>query len=509
MTQDKSSHNPLHAEIAKGSIFIFVGQFLGSLARLGTNVALTRLLGKGDYGLFSLGMTVFRLGNEFSLFGFQYGAQHFIPKYRASGRESLGKGFVWFSFCCTILLSVVVGAGLFVFARFISTSLFEKEALTGVLRGLAVVLPLHVPMMLCAFLGIAFLKAHVNVTITDIVQPAVFLALVAGLWVMHSSRGISGVVFAFGLSVLLTLFAAAALMRRMLRFGATGQPAVFSRRQWGTYSGTVVLAGFFNMFLFQTDKLILGYFGTIEEIGTYNAAWKIYSFLGMSTVVFNTMFSPVISQVCASGRLHELDSLTKLVGKWIFAVNAPLIMVIVFYPKSLMTVFGREFTSGYSVLMIFGVSWIAVSMLASTSGILRMTGKQNVEFVLSVAMLLFSIVCGIILTRRYGMIGAAVSSTLCFVIIHAAKAALSYLYFRVNPLGRGTLLSFVLAIVSVGVSYGICAAASRFITSELARAATQTGTFLAVYAVLMLKFCLSKEDMIFVEVIRRKFARNA
>ena len=123
--------------------------------------------------------------------------------------------------------------------------------------------------------------------------------------------------------------------------------------------------------------------------------------------------------------------------------------------------------AGCPVLIIFGLSWIVVSMLASTSGILRMTGKQNVEFLLSAVMLIFSIISGIILIKRYGMIGAAISSTVCFTVLHVAKAVLSYRHYGINPLGSGTVLSFIFALLGVGLSFAVSSLTSNFDVSRI------------------------------------------
>lgn len=505
--RDSAAPHPHHRALAKGSLFLMMGQAAGSLLRFCTNLLLTRVLTVGEYGLFSLGLTVFRLITEFALCGFQYGAQHFVPKYRASGDRGLVKGFVVFSFACTLCLSLFFGLLLYGFAGLMAQRVFGKESLEFSFRVLGLLLPLHVAMMLCAYYGIAFLKVHIHVVISDIIQPVLFCAFVAILWVL-SRQGLAFVLGAYSASITLTLVAAGLLIRGVYGPAAGTSPAIYQRRQWGLYSGTVVFAGFFSMFLFQTDKIILGYYGSLEEIGIYNAAWKLYSFLGMSTVVFTTTFFPIISQVHAEGDLPQLNALTKLVGKWIFSANAFLIVIIVFYAKGLMRLFGKEFTGGSSILVIFGLSWILVSMLASTSGILRMTGRQHAEFVVTMAMLAFSVASGLILIPRYGMIGAAISSTASFILIHIAKAVLSYRYFGINPFGREMWLAFVFAFAAIGAGYAARTSLEHWgIGIGTAAAVIQFVVFAACYAALMLRFCLTEDDKVFIHIIRAKLRK--
>ena len=503
MIEGKNDNEALHNEIAKGSMLVFVGQVVGSFTRFFTNLVLTRILSVANYGLFSLGLTVFHLANELSLSGFQYGAQNFVPKYRVSGEKSLIKGFILFAFVCTTILSLILGAGLFVFSGLIAEQIFHKEGLENVLKVLAVAIPLYVPMMLCAFFGVAFLKIRIMVKVRDIIQPLLFL-IFAVVLLVSDKRSLFCVLLVYSLSVLLTLGIALVLIRQVFGVNMKGRPARFKKKHWGLYSGTVMFAGFFSMFLFQTDKMILGSLGSLEEIGVYNAAWKLYSFLGLSTIVFNTTFFPIISQVYASGNLMELNNLTKMVGKWIFSVNTFFIMIVVVYARDLMRLFGQEFVGGYPVLIIFGLSWIVVSMLTSTSGILRMTGKQNVEFLLSAVMLIFSIISGIILIKRYGMIGAAISSTVCFTVLHVAKAVLSYRYYGINPLGKGTVLSFIFALLGVGLSFAVSSLASNFDVSRITMTVLQVCTFAVAYSVLMLRFCMTEKDKVFVQIIKNK-----
>jgi O-antigen/teichoic acid export membrane protein len=146
MEIDPSGQDVKH--IAGGASLSLVGKVAGRGLSFITDVILARTLGASQFGLFSIGWTVFRILQMVIPLGFPQGVIRFVPEYKKQDKPELIKG----------LLSVRYDFG---FYRYylgnhslpdcprLSLSVFQKPELTIVFRLFSLFLPF------CAILPIS------------------------------------------------------------------------------------------------------------------------------------------------------------------------------------------------------------------------------------------------------------------------------------------------------------------------------------------------------------------
>ena len=104
---------------------------------------------------------------------------------------------------------------------------------------------------------------------------------------------------------------------------------------------------FLSRFFYQNRNmigiLILGGFYPAAQIGIYGIALRAIPFILIPLFAFNMVFSPIISDLFTQGKLEELARVYKTGSKWVISATLPMFILITFFSKEIVTIFGSGF----------------------------------------------------------------------------------------------------------------------------------------------------------------------
>jgi O-antigen/teichoic acid export membrane protein len=170
------------------------------------------------------------------------------------------------------------------------------------------------------------------------------------------------------------------------------------------------LAVMFNQWLLNVTILFLGLHVASSEIGTFQAAEQVSMLSALVLIAFSKVFSPMITDLYEKRDLGRLNELFRVSTKWGLYVCLPLLIVVIFYPSSILRlVYGVGYGTGASVLLIIMMSQIVNTATGSVSSMLSMTGHQKIFLLNAMAAFIACVVLNLVLTPLFGSIGAAVS----------------------------------------------------------------------------------------------------
>ena len=92
-------------KLVKGAGVLFIAMFLGKVFAFLYKILLARYLGPAEYGILSLGLTVFGVLTVMSLFGPSSALKRFVAIYKSKENHAKVKGVIW----SVIQLSLFVG----------------------------------------------------------------------------------------------------------------------------------------------------------------------------------------------------------------------------------------------------------------------------------------------------------------------------------------------------------------------------------------------------------------
>lgn len=180
----------------------------------------------------------------------------------------------------------------------------------------------------------------------------------------------------------------------------------------------MMISGFFIMLLSWTDILIMGKYETEENIGIYNAAFKI----GTLTLFFinasGVLILSDISKYYAQKKLLLLKKIINRTTRITIILTLPLVVFIFFFGKEILTFFGKDFYKGYIALLIITSGALFNAMTGNVDQILNMTGSEKtVRNILFFCFLINLFLC-LIFIPIYGFEGAATSNFIVSVFVN-------------------------------------------------------------------------------------------
>jgi len=170
------------------------------------------------------------------------------------------------------------------------------------------------------------------------------------------------------------------------------------------------------------DILMLGFFRTVNEVGYYNAAFKIFMlFIGIQSLV-NYVIFPFISRNSNNNIIIEefINGAMYLMNR----VSVVVCFVLVFLANDVIKLFyGSDYSASVVLLQLLGISSFFVFNETITAPYLLASNKSKKHLIAVTAGAIINIILNIILIPGYGAIGA------CIATISSEIFVFSLLYY--------------------------------------------------------------------------------
>ena len=319
-----------------------------------------------------------------------------------------------------------------------------------------------------------------------------------------------GVIGAYLVSVFSGLFLAFYYLRKI--FPQITDKKIIPVSEAGTllsFSWPLLLVQFFSLVMLWIDTLMLGFFRTPHEVGVFNAAQRTALLGSLIINSFNAIFAPIIADLYNRKKFKELSNNFKIVTKWIFTLGLPVFLVLVFFAKSILNVFGADYAEGASSLIILSIGWIFYTAAGSVGKIIVMTGRQKLHFVNMGSILILDIILNSILIPKYGIIGAAFSTSLSITVLALVELIQVYLILRIHPYRKDFLKPIFAGIVSLlGLFVLNKYTGYKFLNSGLIPLIGVSIGFCCLYALVCYMLRLEEEDKVILRKIKEKIFRG-
>ena len=436
-------------EVAKGGGIAFIGSIFGKVAGFGLQVLLGRVLGSGAYGLYALGTSVTGIAQSFASLGLNLGVVRYGAMYYGERDDTRVKGTILSALGISLVSSVLVAILLFAFSSVVAQKFFQEPSLTWVLRVFALALPFYVLMGITTAFAQSFRRIDYQQGLT-IFNSLVYLGLVSLLFLLGFR--LAGAVYGFLVSGVLSAGLGFYFLWKLFPEVVSNLKPTYNVTHLIRFFLPVFLSGFSYLFLNYTDRIMLGYFGKASNVGIYNAAATIASQMTIFLGAFVSIFSPTVSDLHNRGNHKELTSLFAITTKWVFLLTLPLFIILVIFSKSIMLIFGREFVSGWIVLVILALAQLVNAGTGPVGMLLQMVGKQDIDFINGIVLALLNIGLDVWLIPIYGMVGAAIATSLALILIHIARLTEVAVIFKMIPYDARYIKPIIAAITSALVA---------------------------------------------------------
>lgn len=430
--------------------------FIGTVARLIKSVSfivLTRLFGAEIFGLYMLGWTTVDLVSKVGQFSLDKGLVNFIPRLREDGETEAIHRTIAQALGVGLLLSAGIGAVLYAGAAQLADGLLDKPRLTGMLRLLAVGLPLIALTQIILGVTRAHKVMKYDAMVRGAVEPLVLFGAACvlfyagwrtyGIAAAHLAALASGLLYAIYVFTRFYSWRACLVHLRALR--AVSPLTRFSLPVMG-YE-------LVYMCMIRLDVLMVGYFLPAAQVGIYVIAVEIALVTKKVRQWFDPVFSPIVAELNHRNDLQRLELNLRLVTRWVLTIGLAFLCVVSLVGNELLGLFGPEFVAGFMAMVVLAMSQVVYAAMGSGDTVLIMSGRPWLNLVNTVAVVVVNFVLNLWLIPALGILGAALGTLAAFGLLTLVRLTEVYHLFRILPLSWRILKPCAAAVPAFTCAY--------------------------------------------------------
>ena len=415
--------------IASGARIDLVGRIFNALIRYLYVILLARLLGADGMGVFFLAVVIVEFASMFSRLGLETGVLKFIPMFRERAQR---KGVLIRSLQFTLMAGIAATVILWLGADFLAHQVFHKPDLSLVMKIVSLGIPFSGAMWIFVSGTQAFHTMKYRSLIEFFVNPTLNVLLFLGFF--FAGKKLAAPALAYVISFSCAAFVGFLALKRLL-------PEITDKkirsktdtRELLRFSLPLVMINILSMVMMWTDTVMVGYFRTSAEVGIYSAAAKTAFFVSFVIMAFTSIFAPRISELYSQRRIAELEKLFKIVTRWVFSLSLPVFLIMVLIGKDILSLFGKNFSSGFFALSVLSVGHLINASVGSVRYMLTMAEKEKLVLWDTVALSLLNVLLNFVFIPRFGINGAAAATAISLSLINWLMLAQVYGRLKIHP----------------------------------------------------------------------------
>jgi len=176
------------------------------------------------------------------------------------------------------------------------------------------------------------------------------------------------------------------------------------------------------VFLGWLDSFILGIYVEDDAIGIYGVALKLAMICSFSMEAINSGLAPKVANLYRQGKMQEFKKLIHFVTLLNFLITVTIVIGIIITNKWLLGLFGEEFKTGTTVLLILCSVHLINSAMGSAAIIMQMTGYQKQYKNIALMALGINLGLNFLLIPPYGITGAAIATAVSLSIWNVSNS---------------------------------------------------------------------------------------
>lgn len=400
---------------ARGSFFLFSGNFVSTLILAIGSILIVRLLGQDNYGLYSLSLTAPSLFINSLDFGVNSAMTRFSAKYRSEGKNDLAASILKTGFILKLIIGVTVFCMSFVFSDFIAVYFTNRLELSPFIKftSLLIIFQTIFNTLGSSFMGLdkmegTALTSFIQATVKTALSP---LLILLGLGIFGALTGhVLGYIVASVLGGLI-------FIRFYRKLGNSSKDSFASdSKVILNYSIPLYASSLFGLIISPFQLIILAHFCSNAEIGNYTVAMLLLSMLTILTLSpFDVLF-PAFSKVSSGS--EELKRVFKRSIKYTSFIVVPSAFIIAILSKQIVQIlYGQDFPLAPLFLQLgllahFFACFGSIVLGNLLSGI----GETKIIFKANTINFFVFLPLALILTFLYGVPGLIISGIISYLV---------------------------------------------------------------------------------------------
>lgn len=460
----------------RGGSLLLVGLAVELGVSFGVKLLLARYLGRVDFGIVSIGMTLMTITATVVLAGLHTGVGRYLPRAETPRERN---GIIVSALQIILPLSIAASVGVAVVATPLAEALLDDRALSWVILVFALGIPFNAVVRFANGTIQGTQKVLPRIYLQNIGLPVTRLGLLALAVVL--GLGLSGVVAAtVGAYIVISVYGLWFIIRSLSEPRTAGYNA--THRELLSFSFPLLVTSAMLLVFSEIDTLMLGYFDLPGSVGDYRVVYPLAMLLLVVLRSFRFLFMPHVSELDASDETEAMTDAYAAVTKWVFVATIPVFVILISFPERIIALlFGAEYTGGTVALVVLCLGFVTHTVVGPNGTTLTSMGRTRTIMYDNIVVATLNTVLNLVLIPRYSILGAAIATAVAYAVINLLYSVQLYRALGIVPFPRDASRLYLFCLVGTGVLLW-----AQFFTPTLLRTVLSVG-FLAVFPYAVIK----------------------
>jgi len=432
-------------KIISGTGGYFFANVANSVFGLAFIVLAVRILGLGDYGLLTIGITIFELAGNFGMFGLGLSSLKVLSGVLNEKNEEI----IGAMFLINISIAVVLVAVLFFGSNWIAQLFFGKPLLAIVIKVIGVSLLFSLPLNLV----MSILKAQKKVRLFFNVSLAKnIFKLLSLIFIFVFSDKLLGVSLTILSSSIISLGLGVYFMIKEKIYPKFKNVKKRTIEQISLGSQFLIIGlGYF--LASQIDRLMLGSMKVAEEVGVFAIAASLAMTLGLVHTGMISIFMPMVSEMHKKDNLDSIGNMYYFSNMLVVFVNSLILIGFVILGNTVMkflfNVDNPEIL--YIIFLMLSARYFIGTLTGPTGALLNMTGRQKIEVANTLISIVLNVILNLYMINRWGALGAALATLITILFLNIIQVIEIKKFYRIFIIKKNHWVVFLtLILLSLG-----------------------------------------------------------
>jgi O-antigen/teichoic acid export membrane protein len=417
----------LRRRILRGSAWVMGGKVATIVLGVAINSALARLLTPNELGAYFTTYALVVIGASIAQLGLDRAVVRFVSAAIADDDPGRARAAIRRTLVYGGLGALTMGAILFLgLGDWLATTVFRSDAIAAVMpiaAGWLIVTALQ-SLLVETFRGLQRfdLSTVLDALLVDTLSASIFGVLVLA----GAGADLEAIVLlSAGATLTITVLAAGLLLGRVRGLHGEGDVGT---RELLSYAWPLLITNIAILLLGRgVDLWILGAYQTQADVAIYGAASRLVVFVATPFLIVQGVTPPIVAELHQQGRIRDMERALRgaasIAGLPSFLV---LLFFILFGSTVMSLVYGDFYAQGATPLVILSIGRLVAVWTGSCAVVLMMTGHQRVAMVVTISAGILSVVSGILVAPRFGIVGVAVTTTTAQIVQNLVQLYLAH-----------------------------------------------------------------------------------
>lgn len=206
-----------------------------------------------------------------------------------------------------------------------------------------------------------------------------------------------------------------------------------SIKRYFTYGMFMLVAGLAGTLTTKIDRIMLGYFDTLSNVGIYTIAITIGNVLGVIGGSLSRIAHPKISQAWEDNDINQIDKIYKSTANLQIYLGLFIFSLLFFFSDNILLFLGKDYIAGFHVLIFIALGQLINISTGMCGGIIGFSNLYKFDFYIRLILIVINIIMNYWLIPIYGILGAAIATAFSLGIYNILKLVFVYYKFSLNP----------------------------------------------------------------------------